>query len=1358
MKKIKRFLSVFLTLALLLNVLLITGMAQTADSVTVAFLGQLQKNDLIPPYSQTVSEYIAKRLNAEVNTVVADMVDIDADGFMNSLVDDIIPQNPDAVFIELDISEIYTITKDDLTARLESMVLALTEAEKIPAIYFIYVPEATMIDNRAPFDKVAERYDIDVLDAYSYLKKQYQDGTLKTSDFLTAGVMIGEQGHNHVARVVNNALAGINDLFRVPLTGVKPISSVRYGKVEAEETQETPVAKEPTQIYVALNGNDAAAGTIDAPINTLTEAKNRVRALKKSQGDSFQGVTVYLREGLYRIPSTLSFGEEDSGYEDAPVIYTAYENETVRFTNGNILNPKAFSPVTDKQVLKRLHTDGLGHILEYDLKAAGIDPGLFLAKEVTQEKLSLTQGAYVSGAQFGNVLGVNGRGQQRSRYPNAGWETIAEHATGSNMNLAYNGKAPERWDLTKSDGYVHSMLGAGYFSYTIQMSSIDTVQKLINFSTAAAISASGYVWRAMNLLEEVDIPGEWYADQKSGKLYYYPHDDFYSSEIIFSSNMNPVVEVKKGKYITLKNISFESSAGDGVLIEDGNTITLDGCTFTNLGHVGVKITNSGTGEFGNNGIINSHFYHLGIGGVAIIGGDKQNLTFQNDYIINCHFEDYSLLGHHSSGALHTMDAVGIVLRHNNFHNDNASAVSLASAEVKMEYNEMYNVPKESDDTGVIYSQYEGATMQGTLFKNNYMHNVTNTDVIPHHGNLQGFSGVKGFFMDGAAGFGTKVTNNVFVNVAGAVLMSEASDQFIENNLVLDPPAIAMGVINSHRTEDTDWEKEVYAFYDKHIANGTLEDLRGDYNRGAATRDYRFYIAYLQNTYFAGENQKTYFLKYPWLEHYTEGQYLRGRNMMYRHNAIYNPPSDRQAITIGGYPDDKYNVDNYIVNDERFSTVGVNKPIEIIEAAMADAKQNLEGYEPWDIRQAGLTDDPKPVGDFRIISPVNGARGTSATDLSLTWEYASGADEYRVLIATDPDFKNIVFDKVSLEDHIRVKNVLQAGCKQYYWKVIAKSFSAKFTGEPENNNGVYTFYTQRYYDADKAALEKVLFESTNFYETMVAGDAGGQYPPDVKTDFKREIDEAQKVFDNLSAKQENVDSARENLRAAYMLAKSKVNLKELDLHELYTDPYSLISVVNTSNITDSVYALDTVTITDDAFTLDGTGTVMTKEKFGPENVLRFTGTFDYKNEEPTGSIIIGIGLPNYQYYAYRIQNSFIFIKPDRVELQVAKPHVQSVGRVYEMVPNTCLTPGVKHDIEFCALPHEKGARIIFRVDGEIIFDYIDTVNPYTEKGYLTLSNGVFGLTVEKPMENTGYPTLLELLQDPESELNKAPTDE
>ena len=42
--------------------------------------------------------------------------------------------------------------------------------------------------------------------------------------------------------------------------------------------------------------------------------------MKKAQGKNFKGATVYLREGLYRFPDSLTFTEEDSGTDDAGIV------------------------------------------------------------------------------------------------------------------------------------------------------------------------------------------------------------------------------------------------------------------------------------------------------------------------------------------------------------------------------------------------------------------------------------------------------------------------------------------------------------------------------------------------------------------------------------------------------------------------------------------------------------------------------------------------------------------------------------------------------------------------------------------------------------------------------------------------------------------------------------------------------------------------------------------------------------------------------------------------------------------------------------------------------------------------------
>src|SRR5438309_638992 len=80
--------------------------------------------------------------------------------------------------------------------------------------------------------------------------------------------------------------------------------------------------------YVAPNGNDAwtgqlpspnAAGT-DGPFAMLSKAREVIRT-----GSGVR--TVNLRAGIYELPQGLKFDAGDSGREDAPVTWQAYQNE-----------------------------------------------------------------------------------------------------------------------------------------------------------------------------------------------------------------------------------------------------------------------------------------------------------------------------------------------------------------------------------------------------------------------------------------------------------------------------------------------------------------------------------------------------------------------------------------------------------------------------------------------------------------------------------------------------------------------------------------------------------------------------------------------------------------------------------------------------------------------------------------------------------------------------------------------------------------------------------------------------------------------------------------------------------------------
>ena len=88
------------------------------------------------------------------------------------------------------------------------------------------------------------------------------------------------------------------------------------------------------ELYVSPAGRDANPGTKDQPFATITHARDAVRQIKKTLKEP---VTVYIRGGTYYLNEPLIFTTEDSGIQKAPVVYTAFDGETVVLSGGQRL-------------------------------------------------------------------------------------------------------------------------------------------------------------------------------------------------------------------------------------------------------------------------------------------------------------------------------------------------------------------------------------------------------------------------------------------------------------------------------------------------------------------------------------------------------------------------------------------------------------------------------------------------------------------------------------------------------------------------------------------------------------------------------------------------------------------------------------------------------------------------------------------------------------------------------------------------------------------------------------------------------------------------------------------------------------
>ncbi len=100
--------------------------------------------------------------------------------------------------------------------------------------------------------------------------------------------------------------------------------------------------------------------------------------------------------------------------------------------------------------------------------------------------------------------------------------------------------------------------------------------------------------------------------------------------------------------------------------------------------------------------------------------------------------------------------------------------------------------------------------------------------------------------------------------------------------------------------------------------------------------------------------------------------------------------------------------------------------------------NAGGDSPWSAARS-FTTEPAPVTPPEaptLVSPSDGALAVPV-DLTLTWNASTGAENYRLQVATDASFANVVFSQSGLTGTSRQVTGLDHEV-QYYWRVRASN--------------------------------------------------------------------------------------------------------------------------------------------------------------------------------------------------------------------------------------------------------------------------------------------------------------------------------
>ncbi|HUS81405.1 MAG TPA: right-handed parallel beta-helix repeat-containing protein, partial [Armatimonadota bacterium] len=349
------------------------------------------------------------------------------------------------------------------------------------------------------------------------------------------------------------------------------------------------------EYFVAPTGADDNPGTMQQPFASLTRARDAIRALKAAGGLPEGGVTVWLRGGTYYLPESFQLGPDDSGTESAPIVYRRWGDEEVWISGGRAIDPSHFKPVTNAAVLGRLDPSARGKVLQLDMAAEGITDYL---PELPDKFLGASN-------TFPVMLEVfcNGERMQLARWPNEGFSHFADIVdTGSGLRdrtgperpgvFSYEGDRPERW-RTEEGVWLLGYWARAYICEVARVGSIDTEKKQIALAVPMHYGLDTWGAKrffALDVLEELDIPGEWYLDRKRGVLYFWPPAAPDRCAVTISMLKDPMIWMQGASWVTIRGVGLENGRLDAVSINKGDHDTVIGCTIRNVGRHAVQVS------------------------------------------------------------------------------------------------------------------------------------------------------------------------------------------------------------------------------------------------------------------------------------------------------------------------------------------------------------------------------------------------------------------------------------------------------------------------------------------------------------------------------------------------------------------------------------------------------------------------------------------------------------------------------------------------------------------------------------------------------------------------------------------------
>ena len=541
------------------------------------------------------------------------------------------------------------------------------------------------------------------------------------------------------------------------------------------------------------NGAVRGDGSKASPFGSFDEARDYIRQIKKEGAYPAGGITVNFRAGDYLVSSEgLTLTGEDAGLAGAPVVYRAYANEEVRFVGGVSFDLADFQKVTDPAVLARMAPEAASSIVALDLKSKGItDYGEMSDYGTSTQYFAASEGSVPYQSEQEPELFLNNEPMTIARYPNEGYVTttgvvnpgtrvstwtdwvkgtssyIPLEERGAWTPFSFEWKNDRLMKYQQADQIrIHGFWGTDWCDLACGVASIDFANKVVNAAlTDAYTLKENSRFYFYNLLEEIDMPGEYFLDRNTGILYFYPIAN--SGNVMFSMLNDHILTVTDTQNITFRGLTFTCGKKNGVSVTKSKCIDMELCSVSNVAAIGVEYqyTTDST-------VISCHVYNCGKGGIYhemndVVSFVPSNMTIENNIVHN-----FSRLTKTYAPGVRTGGNYNKII-YNKVYDAPHYACVVTGHYNYVEYNEFFDCLKESDDAGVIYTG-RSKQQRNNYIRNNYFHDIPK-------GNGTGRAAI--YLDDGWDGM--TITGNVFKGMDVGVWINGGRNNVVTDNIFID---------------------------------------------------------------------------------------------------------------------------------------------------------------------------------------------------------------------------------------------------------------------------------------------------------------------------------------------------------------------------------------------------------------------------------------------------------------------------------------------------------------------------------------------------------------------------------------------